>query len=989
MSAGQARIRELTFAQRVEAQRAIEKVYYSHQIDARRPFDEAVPRAVLEEKVRDYLKQSAALERLWRTPITAEALHREIDRIGRNSRLPDRLREIYAALGNDSFLIEETVGRAALTGRLTRSFFATDARFHDSTRTEALQLREKVVSGTMRPDDPDPRREIEEVVRDEAAAPDEDPTLEASPGGGPVQRIKAPAARFEELRALAPQRPGTIGELTEEREAFVFRALLEEEKGRFLAATYRVPKTSWSEWWREASADFDEGAVVSVATGDVSQSVESASGCVVGTWVNGILDNPTPDPRLATRGVWTGSEWIVWGGSQFNRPGSGGRYDPVLDTWTPISTLNAPEDRTLHTLVWSGSEVLVWGGQSFNRFTGLLTGLNTGGRYNPTTDTWTPISTLGAPVGRSDHTAVVAGGWMVVWGGRVPGSSNLNSGGRYHLASDTWLSTSLTGAPSPRNSHCSVSTGSQMLIWGGLGGGLGYLNDGGRYDPDADLWTSMSPVGFLSPRVSAAVWAGDRMLVWGGNDNSGSFDTGGAYNPALDSWSLITQTGAPSPRNGHTLVWTGTEMIVWGGRNGNVSTNTGGRYNPSLDSWTPVSPTNAPAPRIQHLAAWTGSLMLIWNGLAWNGFAPVPVLGSGGRYDPATDTWTPMGGGLWFTGHAVWTGNVMIVWNIEGGGRYDPAVDSWLPVSTVNEPTPSLARGVNSAIWTGNVMVVWGGVSNPFFTDGGRYDPISDSWSPTSTVGSPEARENQSIVWTGTEVIVWGGYNQLATYTNTGGRYNPDTDTWRLTSTSGAPLRRDRHTAVWTGSRMVVWGGENFCCDPSNGGGIYDPVTDTWTPTSLLNAPSPTLGHTAVWTGTRMAVWGGTTNAPLYSGSGALYDPVSNSWMPISLSGAPAARAYHSAVWTGQEMIIWGGNDATTYFANGGLYDPAADSWMPMPVAGAPPTSATHQAVWTGDSMIVHGGEFFGVPVNTGGRFCGCAATTFYADADGDGFGNP
>ncbi|HMC81802.1 MAG TPA: hypothetical protein VKL61_01055, partial [Candidatus Polarisedimenticolia bacterium] len=36
--------RELTFEERVDAQRAIARVYYSHQIGATQPFDEAVPR---------------------------------------------------------------------------------------------------------------------------------------------------------------------------------------------------------------------------------------------------------------------------------------------------------------------------------------------------------------------------------------------------------------------------------------------------------------------------------------------------------------------------------------------------------------------------------------------------------------------------------------------------------------------------------------------------------------------------------------------------------------------------------------------------------------------------------------------------------------------------------------------------------------------------------------------------------------------------------
>src|SRR6202040_495776 len=93
--------------------------------------------------------------------------------------------------------------------------------------------------------------------------------------------------------------------------------------------------------------------------------------------------------------VWTGSEMIVWGG--FPDPNiyvnTGGRYNPSTDTWTATSTTNAPSRRVLHTAAWTGSKMIVWGGYDGND-------LNTGGRYNPGTDTWTATSTTNAPSGR-------------------------------------------------------------------------------------------------------------------------------------------------------------------------------------------------------------------------------------------------------------------------------------------------------------------------------------------------------------------------------------------------------------------------------------------------------------------------------------------------------------------------------------------------------------------------------------------------------------
>jgi hypothetical protein len=57
-------------------------------------------------------------------------------------------------------------------------------------------------------------------------------------------------------------------------------------------------------------------------------------------------------------------------------------------------------------------------------------------------------------------------------------------------------------------------------------------------------------------------------------------------------------------------------------------------------------------------------------------------------------------------------------------------------------------------------------------------------------------------------MIVWGGYFYDVDdhYLNTGGRYNPGTDSWLPTSTTNAPGGCELHTAVWTGGEMIIWG---------------------------------------------------------------------------------------------------------------------------------------------------------------------------------------
>jgi N-acetylneuraminic acid mutarotase len=343
------------------------------------------------------------------------------------------------------------------------------------------------------------------------------------------------------------------------------------------------------------------------------------------------------------------------------------------------------------------------------------------------------------------------------------------------------------------------------------------------------------------------------------------------------NWESMNYLG-PGARRDHTAVWTGSEMLVWGGWNGSTSLNTGGRYNPATDTWTAMSTTNgvgAPTARQGHTAVWTGSEMLVWGGYGSSG-----LLNTGGRYNPVTDTWTAM--------------------------------------STTNGDGAPTGRQSHTAVWTGSEMLVWGGSSGPAFPNtGGRYNPVTDTWTAMSTSGAPEAREFHTAVWTGSEMLVWGGYN--GTYFNTGGRYDPVTNTWTAMSTTkgdGAPEARYRHTAVWTGSEMLVWGGYSGIAY-LNTGKRYNPVTDTWTVMSTTDAPQARYRHTAVWTGSEMLVWGGYGSSG-YINTGGRYNPVTDTWTTMSTTDAPQARYDHTAIWTGSEMLVWGGYSGTAYLNTGG-----------------------------------------------------------------------
>src|SRR5262245_18628665 len=160
--------------------------------------------------------------------------------------------------------------------------------------------------------------------------------------------------------------------------------------------------------------------------------------------------------------------------------------------------------------------------------------------------------------------------------------------------------------------------------------------------------------------------------------------------------------------------------------------------------------------------------MLIWGGYSY----PTGGLNTGGRYDPATGTWTqistvgapPPGSGRL----AVWTGSRMIVWIGGTGAIYDQVSDTWSTTS----PRPGVNPTV--AVWAGGRMVLW----NPFADSGARYDPASDSWEGVSPSVTLANRSGVSVISTGDSMIAWGGRVSGGPSYNTGARYDPATDTW-------------------------------------------------------------------------------------------------------------------------------------------------------------------------------------------------------------------
>jgi N-acetylneuraminic acid mutarotase len=349
--------------------------------------------------------------------------------------------------------------------------------------------------------------------------------------------------------------------------------------------------------------------------------VGEINGLALDRWIP-LGSDEAPSPRWGNTVVWTGREAVVWGGGATNFfYHDGARYDPVAFLWRAMSTNHSLAGRWFHAAVWTGREMLVWGGRAH----GLpkTNAFQTGARYDPQTDTWKPISALGALSPRSQTAAVWTGRELIVWGGVADGYTPLADGARYNPETDTWKALPPC-ALEPRWEMSAVWTGTEMIVWGGVvqsAGKLRVFGDGARYNPDSDTWTALPSAGtFRARSAHTAVWTGTEMIIWGGVDSATTtyFNSGARYDPRLNRWTILPLFNAPEPRAYHVGVWTGAEMVVWGGRvTSRTDVNTGGRYDPVRDLWLSTTTHDAPRPRDfvrRDSAAWIDCGMFIFGG---------------------------------------------------------------------------------------------------------------------------------------------------------------------------------------------------------------------------------------------------------------------------------------------------------------------------------------------------------------------------------------
>ena len=185
--------------------------------------------------------------------------------------------------------------------------------------------------------------------------------------------------------------------------------------------------------------------------------------------------NPTTDewrtltsaplaPRYDAASVWTGSEWLVWGGDDGGTSFADGvAYNPLTDTYRPLA--DSPLSARQAPGVWTGTEMVLLAGVS-----GRGNAESDGAVYNPATDTW-----------RQTKPGFAHPGFVPVWTGSLIIQFAKGGAVWYDPAADEWSSGDMTFGEVSHDDSSPVWTGSQVILLGSYDGTTG----GATFTPPA------------------------------------------------------------------------------------------------------------------------------------------------------------------------------------------------------------------------------------------------------------------------------------------------------------------------------------------------------------------------------------------------------------------------------------------------------------------------------------------------------------------------
>jgi N-acetylneuraminic acid mutarotase len=493
----------------------------------------------------------------------------------------------------------------------------------------------------------------------------------------------------------------------------------------------------------------------------------------------------------------------------------------------------------------------------------------------------------------------------------------------------------------------------RVLVVGGFGaGGFGPAasTPAELFNPATGQWTPTAPLPLNEGRAhhSATLLPNGQVLVVGGevgfSGNATLRSSAFIFDPATGNWTPTGNLNAARSRHTATLLPNGKVLVTGGsGDPTGAAIASVEIFDPATGTWKLTNSMSDA--RILHTATLLpNGRLLVTGGLIGIG-ATDPMIAGTEIFDPATETWTPIGdlkdARANHTATLLAGGQVLVA-----GGR--PA-----PTSTIPDPEIGSAELLDPAIgnWTatgdltsrredhtatlladGRVLVAGGAGRSAEL-----YDPATGNWTATGDLTSRREDHTATLLADG-RVLVAGGGKGSDDNDHRGGAgrsaelYDPATGNW--TAAGDLTSRREDHTAtLLADGRVLVAGGGKGSDDNDHRGGagrsaeLYDPATGNWMATGDLNSRREDHTATLLADGRVLVAGGGKGGA---GRSAELFDPATGNW---TVTGdLTSRREDHTAtLLPNGRVLVAGGKGADDKDDTAGrsaeLYDPATGNW--------------------------------------------------------------
>jgi N-acetylneuraminic acid mutarotase len=678
--------------------------------------------------------------------------------------------------------------------------------------------------------------------------------------------------------------------------------------------------------------------------------------------------------------------YIFGGTSQGSQRNELYSWDKDTGCWTNLSTPLAgtvPSVRYAHTATVIDGKMYIFGGHTGSSY------LNDLHVYDPAARTWTNLSYPlfgSAPSARLYHMAFGAYGKLWIYGGNI--SSRVGDLHTYDPTTKTWSQLTTTNTPSARESASVVVMDGVAYFFGGYTTGV--VNALHALDLMTLAWTTVTPLVGTAPSArylhTASILDG-KFYVFGGSNGSYALADMHAFDPKTKTWvdfgtvpegsSSVMNAAQLVARTAHTASVIDGAIHFFGGYYGSNSSNALALLAAFKPYWPPAAPATFTAPTgLSYASPWIFTKSIAIAAKAPTVTGGTPTLYAAASLPPglaiAPDTGviygtptTPSAATNYDITASNAAGSVTTTVNIT------VLVPNWTDLSATTCGTVPSVRYRHTSVAIGRKVYIYGGISpGTNRNDLHAWDMDTGCWTDLSTPLSgtaPGHRQGHTAVALDGKMYVFGGYH--TGYFNDLHVYDPQARSWTNLSTplfGAAPSGRYLHRAFAAYGKMYVFGGHNG--NNLNDLHTYDPTTRTWaqltttgtTPTARYNMSIEVINGVAY-------LYGGYST--YYHSDLQALDLVTLAWTAVTplVGTAPTGRREHSASVIDGKMYIFGGNNGSS-LAQVHSFDPKTRTWLdfanlpegsPLVMSAAPLLGRTaHTASVIDGTILVFGGYY-------------------------------